>query len=266
MQLFMNAVKRSTLGSGILLGLLLAQQAVAQPAPVLSSEATQALISESLINGRRPDAEKARDMERQPLAVLSFFRLEKDMRVIEILPFGGWFTKIIGPVVRDAGMLYTVQPDLGQYSDELEPTLALPGMDKVAKLDWNAPDAGGQSPWVGSGTWDVEPVDLVVTFRNYHNFGYEDRMEINKSTFDALKSGGLYGIVDHTRRHNEPDSRENGRRVDPVLVIKEVQDSGFVFVDYGSMIAVPGDELIYEVGNPEVSGKTDRFALLFRKP
>ncbi|MGV3591943.1 MAG: hypothetical protein ACO1PZ_09655 [Gammaproteobacteria bacterium] len=85
-------------------------------------------------------------------------------------------------------------------------------------------------------------------------------------TDPALKPGGLYGIVDHTRRHNEPDSRENGRRVDPVLVIKEVQDSGFEFVDYGSFLRSPEDELVYEVGNPEVTGKTDRFALLFRKP
>ena len=244
---------------------LLAQAALAQPEPVLSSAETQALITEALAHERRPADEKARDMERKPLDVLAFFRLEKDMRVIEILPFGGWFTKIIGPVVREEGMLYTVQPDLGEYSDALEPTLKLDGMDKVVKLDWNGPTGGG-SPWVGSGTWDVEPVDLVVTFRNYHNFGYDDRMSINKSTFDALKPGGLYGIVDHTRRHNEPDSRENGRRVDPVLVIKEVQDSGFEFVDYGSFLRSAEDELIYEVGNPLVTGKTDRFALLFRKP
>ncbi|MEY4641656.1 MAG: hypothetical protein RLZZ227_1650 [Pseudomonadota bacterium] len=249
----------------LLFAMLFAPMTLAQEPPAQSSEATQALVRAALTHVRRPADDKARDMERKPLEVLSFFRLESDMRVIEILPFGGWFTKIIGPVVRDQGALYTVQPELGDYSDALEPTLQLEGMDKVVKLDWQGP-ANGASPWVGSGRWEVEPVDLVVTFRNYHNFGYADRMKINKSTFDALKPGGLYGIVDHTRRHNEPDTRENGRRVDPVLVIKEVQDSGFEFVDYGTMLRSPDDELLYEVGNPEVSGKTDRFALLFRKP
>jgi predicted methyltransferase len=237
----------------------------AQPEPVLSSEASQAAIRAAIASDIRPPEDKARDAERHPLEVLSFFRLEPNMRVIEIMPFGGWFTKIIGPVVRDEGMLYTVQDDLGEYSDALEPTLALPGMDKVVKLDWNGREPTGRE-WVGSGAWDVEPVDLVVTFRNYHNFGYEDRMLINKSTFDALKPGGLYGIVDHTRRHNEPDNRENGRRMDPVLVIKEVQDSGFVFVDYSDVKRSPEDELIYEVGNPAVTGKTDRFVMLFQKP
>ena len=51
-----------------------------------------------------------------------------------------------------------------------------------------------------------------------------------------------------------------------MLVIKEVQDSGFQFVDYASFFHSPEDELIYEVGNPDVTGKTDRFVLLFRKP
>jgi predicted methyltransferase len=245
--------------------LLLSQAAIAQ-APIQSSEATREAIQSAMQSDIRLAEDKARDNERKPLEVLSFFRLERDMRVIEILPFGGWFTKIIAPVVRDEGMLYTVQPDLGEYSDALEPVLQLPGMDKVVKLDWNGRPPEGRNPFVGSGTWDVEPVDLVVTFRNYHNFGYDDRMRINKSAFDALKSGGLYGIVDHTRRHMEPDNRENGRRMDPVLVIKEVQESGFVFVDYSDVKRSSDDELLYEVGNPEVSGRTDRFTMLFMKP
>ena len=245
--------------------LLLIHPALAQN-QIQSSDSTRQAIQLAMANEIRPSDDSARDDERKPLEVLSFFRLEQDMRVIEILPFGGWFTKIIGPVVRDSGMLYTVQPELGAYSDALNPVLELPGMDKVAKLDWNGRAPEGRNPFVGSGTWDVEPVDLVVTFRNYHNFGYDDRMSINKSAFDVLKPGGLYGIVDHTRRHMEADNRENGRRMDPVLVIKEVQDTGFVFVDYSDVKRSPDDELRYEVGNSEVSGMTDRFTLLFMKP
>jgi predicted methyltransferase len=249
-----------------LLGSLMLSAAVlAQPAPQLSSETTQAQIRTAIAGTMRPAEDKARDAERKPLEVLAFLRLESNMRVIELLPFGGWFTKIIGPVLRDNGKLYTVQPNLGEYSDALEPTLKLPGMDKVEKLAWNPP-ANETGLFVAPGKWAVEPVDMVLTFRNYHNFGYDDRMAINKSTFDALKPGGYYGIVDHTRRHNAPDSRQLGRRVDPLLVIKEVQASGFVLVDYGNMLAVPTDDLTLEVGNPAVTGKTDRFVLLFQKP
>ena len=81
------------------------------------------------------------------------------------------------------------------------------------------------------------------------------------------KRGHLYyGIVDHTRRHNEPTNRENGRRVDPVLVIKEVQEAGFELVDFSNLYYRPNDALALEVGNPEVNDLTDRIALLFRRP
>ena len=106
----------------------------------------------------------------------------------------------------------------------------------------------------------------MLTFRNYHNFSPADRMTVNRSTFDALKPGGYYGVVDHTRRHMEAGNRENGRRVDPVLAIREIEAAGFEFVDFSDLLARPADELAYEVGNPEISGHTDRFTLLFRKP
>jgi predicted methyltransferase len=107
---------------------------------------------------------------------------------------------------------------------------------------------------------------MVVTFRNYHNFSAADRAAVNRSTFNALKAGGYYGIVDHTRRHNEPENQTNRRRVDPVLVIKEVQDAGFELVDFSNLYYRPNDALSLEVANAAVNDRTDRIALLFRKP
>ncbi|MDH5453175.1 MAG: hypothetical protein OEX14_07460, partial [Paracoccaceae bacterium] len=82
----------------------------------------------------------------------------------------------------------------------------------------------------------------------------------------ALKRGGLYGVVDHTRRHMEKLNEENRRRIDPVLVIKEMLDIGFEFVGYSDLHFRADDELEYEVGRHTVTGNTDRFTLLFRKP
>ena len=108
--------------------------------------------------------------------------------------------------------------------------------------------------------------DLVVTFRNLHNYRPEMRALVNKAVFDALKPGGIYGVLDHTRRHMEPNSRENGRRVDPVQMIKEIQAAGFVFEDYSTIHYSPADALALEVGNPDVSNQTDRITFRFRKP
>jgi predicted methyltransferase len=213
----------------------------------------------------RTPEERARDVNRMPAEILEFFRMRENMRVIEILPAGGWFTKILAPVLKDEGKLYVVHP-AGFYADAYRRIADLPGLEDVEEIGWGAAAQGSGGPFGPSGRWDVEPVDMAVTFRNYHNFSPADRATVNRSVFDALKPGGYYGIVDHTRRHNEPQTRENGRRVDPVLVIKEVQDAGFLLVDFSNLYYRPNDALALEVANPEVNDRTDRIALLFRKP
>jgi predicted methyltransferase len=228
--------------------------------------AFQQRVTEVMQSDIRTDEERARDRDRQAPQVLEFFRLEEDMRVIEILPFSGWYTKILAPILADEGKLYVTHPGPTFYSDAFTPVQELPGMEEVDEIGWGASGESGGTPFFASGTWDVEPVDLVLTFRNYHNFSRDARMGVNDSAFDALKPGGLYGIVDHTRRHMEPDNGENGRRMDPVLVIKEVQEAGFELVDYSTVLRRPDDELRYEVGRPSVTGNSDRFALLFRRP
>jgi predicted methyltransferase len=225
----------------------------------------QQAVMQAMQGEIRTAEDRGRDQERQPAQVLEFFRLRQDMRVIEILPFSGWYTKILGPLLKDDGKLYVTHPSPTFYSDAFDPVRGLPGLDEVEEIAWGA-EATGNTPFFASGRWDVEPVDLVLTFRNYHNFTPAARMAVNTSSFDALKPGGLYGIVDHTRRHMEPGNTENGRRMDPVLVIKEVQEAGFRFVDYSPALRRPDDELRYEVGRQSVTGNSDRFALLFVKP
>jgi predicted methyltransferase len=249
--------------------LLIAGGIQAQPA---NPTPFQQRVIEAMQGEIRTAEERERDANRMPAEVLEFFRMREDMRVIEILPAGGWYTKILAPVLQDSGKLYVSHPP-GFYADAFAPVADLPGLEDVEQIDWGATPAGGAGRGRGgafsaSGEWDVEPVDLVLTFRNYHNFSVADRMAVNDSVFDALKPGGYYGIVDHTRRHMEPDAadRSNGRRVDPVLTITEVEDAGFDFVDFSDLLYRPQDELLLEVGNAEVSGQTDRYTLLFRKP
>ena len=255
---------RNTVSSLLAVGasLLLGTALHAQPA---SPTPFQQRVLAAMQGEIRTPEERARDVNRMPVEILSFFRMREDMRVIEILPAGGWFTKILAPALADRGKLYVAHPD-GFYADAYRRIASLPGLEKVEEIGWGATAQSGGGPFGPSGRWDVEPVDIAVTFRNYHNFSPADRATVNRSVFDALKAGGYYGIVDHTRRHNEPQTRENGRRVDPVLVIKEVQDAGFELVDFSNLYYRPNDALALEVGNPEVNDRTDRIALLFRKP
>ena len=213
----------------------------------------------------RTDAEKERDRNRNPVGTLAFFGLEHDMKVVELLPGGGWYTKILAPVVADDGAYYGAI-GTGRIKDRLADK---PGFEKMniiaedAKL-WR--EEGSRFYSMELDSLGVSDIDIVFTFRNYHNFGDDGRAAMNKAAFDALKSGGIYAVVDHTARHMEPLTDSNRRRVDPVKAIKEIQDAGFVLVDYTDLHYREDDELEYEVGARSVSGNTDRWTLKFRKP
>jgi len=213
----------------------------------------------------RTAEERERDANRKPRETLEFFGLREDMRVVELIPAGGWYTKIIAPVVAEQGQLYVavgtrrIGPVLEQY-EELSEVEIVP-----VEVELTPTDIVGQFV-VDEFDLGVDDIDLVLTFRNLHNFVPEARAFINQAVFDALKPGGLYGVVDHTRRHNDPDTLENWRRMDPVLAILEIQAAGFELVDFSDLHYRPDDELRYEVGRKTVRGNTDRFALLFRKP
>jgi len=225
----------------------------------------EAKVNAALDADSRPAADRERDRNRRPLQTLEFFGLEDDMRVLELLPGGGWYTRVLGPVLAENGKLY-VAIGTGRVTDTV---LKEPGFENVEVIETTANvrrEPGDNFYSIDEFDFGVDDLDMVLTFRNVHNFGAEGRARMHAAAFDALKSGGIYGIVDHTRRHMEPDNPENGRRIDPVLVIKEAEAAGFVFEDYSDLHYRADDELEYEVGRRSVSGNTDRFTLRFRKP
>lgn len=231
----------------------------------LADNSIDAKVEAALAAESRPQSDIDRDRNRMPLQTLNFFGLKDDMTVIELMPGGGWYTRILAPVLADNGKLYVA---LGAGRAE-RTVLTEPGFENVEVLETtdNIRRPEGERLYVlDEFDFGVDDVDMVLTFRNVHNFGAEGRALMNREVFDVLKSGGLYGVVDHTRRHMERDNHENRRRIDPVLVIREMLDIGFEFVSYSDLHFRADDELEYEVGRRSVSGNTDRFTLLFRKP
>lgn len=244
----------------ILFALLFLSIAVPAAAGDIKAKVEAALDAES-----RPAADRERDRNRRPLQTLEFFGLEDDMRVLELLPGGGWYTRVLGPVLAENGKLY-VAIGTGRVADTV---LKEPGFGDVEVIETTANvrrEPGDNFYTIDEFGFDVDDLDMVLTFRNVHNFGAEGRARMHAAAFEALKPGGVYGVVDHTRRHMEPDNPENGRRIDPVLVIKEAEAAGFIFEDYSDLHYRADDELEYEVGRRSVTGNTDRFTLRFRKP
>ena len=231
----------------------------------LAANEIDAKVEAALAAESRPEADRERDMNRRPLQTLKFFGLKDNMRVLELIPGGGWYTRVLAPVLAENGKLYVA---IG--TDRVRKNvLNQPGFEQVERLDITdnlRRPKGSRVYIVDDFDFGLTGLDMVLTFRNLHNFGADGRARINNQAFKALKSGGLYGVVDHTRRHMESDNFENRRRLDPVLAIKEILEQGFELVDYSDLHYRADDELEYEVGRRSVTGNTDRFTLLFRKP
>ncbi|MBL4772408.1 MAG: class I SAM-dependent methyltransferase [Alcanivoracaceae bacterium] len=213
----------------------------------------------------RTDKDKERDRNRRPISTLKFMGLKDDMKVVELLPGGGWYTKLLAPTLKEKGELYLaygagrVEKSLIEKNQDFSHVSVVAKESKLYRKD------GAKFYSLENADLGLEKMDMVLTFRNYHNFDFEGRKAMNDAAWKALKVGGVYGVVDHTRRHMQADDSENRRRIDPVLSIKEIQDAGFIFVDYSDLHYRLDDELRYEVGRKSVSGNTDRFTFKFIK-
>jgi predicted methyltransferase len=187
------------------------------------------------------------------------------MRVLELIPGGGWYTRVLAPVLAENGKLY-VAIGAGRIKEAVLTEAGFENVELLETTDNIHRPEGSRHYVIEDFEFGVSDLDMVLTFRNLHNFDPESRARMNSQVFKALKSGGLYGVVDHTARHMEPANHENRRRVDPVMIIKEMLEQGFEFVDYTDLHYRADDALVYEVGRRSVTGNTDRFTMLFRKP
>jgi predicted methyltransferase len=243
---------------------LILAAAVAQAAGA-AEDNWKAKLNTALNSPMRTEAEKARDANRLPMRTLEFMNFSDDLRVLELFPGTGWYTKLLAPVLAERGKLY-----LAMGTNRIRGVVAqTPELATAEILDIDPPmtstDRHGVFDLAPFSFW-LEDLDLVLTFRNAHNLTPAGRAVLNDAVFEALRPGGLYGVVDHTRRHMEPDGPETGRRVDPVRMIHEALQAGFEFVAWTDLHYRPDDELRYEVGRHTVKGNTDRFTFLFRKP
>lgn len=225
-------------------------------------ERTAEKLREAMANPERPEEDRLRDDNRRPIETLMFFQLTDGDRVLELFPGNGWYTRLLSEVLADEGELAVA---LG--------TQRLKGIENELGPVRFVETATRLIPTAEYGVYDLDAVDLrtddmdlVVTFRNLHNLTAPARAKLLEAAYAALRPGGRLGVVDHTRRHMEPDGVENRRRSDPVQVVLEATQAGFIFIGYADLHYRSDDELEYEVGARSVAGNTDRFTFLFARP
>ena len=255
------------------------------PPPVPRDAATAAAIEVALAGAHRSDANRARDGSRHPLDTLLFFGIKPDMTVVEAWPgAGGWYTEILAPLLAVNGKLIAAPMPPAPGNEFVTSGLKAFG-DKLAAR----PDLYGKVAVtaLGPGVDAIAPpgsVDMVVTFRNVHNWmnlGFAP--EAFAAMFKALKPGGILGVVDHRGNPDKPqDPRAANGYVNEAYAIELIKAAGFEFVASSEINANPRDTKDYaqgvwtlppdyRLGNRERAkyeaiGESDRFTLKFRKP
>ena len=223
-------------------------------------------IKAAVADSNRPDADKERDAGRKPGETLEFLGVKPGQKVGELLPGGGYFTRLFSKAVGPKGHVYALVPERPANAPADMPDLA-------ARVKAIAADAHYSNVSVVvaplTSLAPPAPVDLVFTSQNYHdlhNFPV-DVVGYNKGVLNSLKPGGLYVVLDHSAAAGSGlRDTKTLHRIDAEVVKKEVTDAGFEFVGASDALANAADPRTATVFDPSIRGKTDQFILKFRKP
>lgn len=256
-------------------------------ASVQAAPSLQQDLEPILVGSHRSDANKARDPYRHPVQTLDFFGVKPDQTVIEVTPGGGWYTEVLGPLLQAKGQYIAVvgssagMPEkvaegvnkrIAGFKDKLKANPAHYSKAKVVEFVGKSPNFGPD----GS-------ADVVLTFRNVHNWVPENHAAMFKAMFAVLKPGGTLGVVDHRAAKGQDFKKalESGYLPED-FVIAEIEKAGFKLEAKSDVNNNPKDSKDHAEGvwtlPPVLAlkdkdkakylaiGESDRFTLRFVKP
>ena len=242
--------------------------ASALPAGALAAPpAPLPLYASAVADTGRPEADRVRDANRKPEAVLSFMGLTPGQKVFDYSAGSGYFTRLFATAVGPTGHVYASVPsNLAKFPEEMK---GLGGLDEYAGAHPNvgilfaAPMDAARAP---------EPLDVFFISQFYHDLhdpfmGPVDIIAFNRTVYAGLKPGGLYVVLDHVAAKGSPaDVTDTLHRIEPGVARREIEAAGFVFVDESPVLVNPADPRTKIVFDTSIRGRTDQFLMKFRKP
>lgn len=241
--------------------------ALAADAPAKASGAkVAAYITEAVADKNRPAADTQRDANRKPAEMMAFAGVKPGMTVVDLIPGGGYFTRIFSKTVGPKGTVYAVGGPPRPATDPAKPPPP-PAQDQIA-ADPNYSNVKSVHVPLQQIAIPTQ-ADIVWTSQNYHdvkNVPNVDMLAFNKAIFAALKPGGEYIVLDHVANPGDPNSTKTLHRIDPAVVKQEVTAAGFIYEGESTVLKNPSDDHTKGIRDGFSQGQTDQFIYKFRKP
>ena len=236
--------------------LAFAPPSVAKPEP--------AAYAAALADPARPAADRERDASRKPAELLAFAGIKPGQKVGDWVMGGGYLTRVLAAAVGPKGRVYAFKPAefiafRKQYGEDQKAVdAAYANVDAVA--------GSIVAPAFPA------PLDAVITVQNFHDMYHKSApagtdAKAMKAVYDALKPGGTLVVVDHSAPAGSTAAEwDTTHRIDKQAVIDVVTGVGFKLDGESALYANPADPRAANVFDASIRGKTDQFALRFRKP
>jgi predicted methyltransferase len=228
-------------------------------APAVEARPPSRAIQAAVADPGRPAEDVARDAARKPAEILAFAGVRPGDRIVELIPGGGYYTRILARAVGPRGHVYAVvTPGQAQRPG---------GLDRLRAAVAAYPNVEIVVSDLGALTM-ARPVDLVWTSENYHDFhnATPNVVALNRAMFGLLRRGGIYYVEDHAAPGTGVTATGTLHRIDPQTVRDEVAAAGFRPAGESALLANPADPHSARSNDPSIAGHTDRFAMRFRRP
>ena len=268
--------------------------------PEAASKSTETSTLEQVLQAQ-PEEVIARYDSRHPQQTLDFFGVKPGMSVMEALPGGGWYTKILLPYLGSEGNVIGAD-----YAADMFPLFGFFSPERLeAKKTWVETWTTEAQSWKTEGSADVSAfqfgsmpeamansADAVVFIRALHNVArFENEggylTKALNDAFRVLKPGGILGVVQHKAPETMTDEWASGARgyLKQTFVIAKMQEAGFEFVASSDINNNPKDQpgaqdIVWRLApslstsseDPKLKdelqaiGESNRMTLTFKKP
>jgi predicted methyltransferase len=214
----------------------------------------------------RSAADRALDAGRHPVDMLAFFDVRPGMHVAELGAGMGYTTELLARAVGPKGVVYAQNNKfiLDRFAEApWSERLKKPVMKNVVRVDREFDDP--LPP-------EARNLDAVFMVLFYHDTVWmrTDRAKMDRAIFQALKPGGIFGVIDHSAKPGAGLSEvQTLHRIEESALRQEIEAAGFHLKAESDALRNPSDTRDWNdspVAAGERRGTSDRFMLSFVKP